>query len=174
VSDTSTIGDLIEPLVTAAGYELYDVQQNGGTLAVLVQGPDGVDIDQLSSLSRQVSSLLDEHDPIPGRYTLQISSPGVERKLRRADHYAGAVGELVTVRTLPGPEGRRRLLGELVSFDDGVLVIADRETGETSITLDEIEKAKTVFEWGPAPKPGAKSGNTTGSKTGESTGARSR
>ena len=44
MSDTSTIGDLIEPLVTAAGYELYDVQQNGGTLAVLVQGPDGVDI----------------------------------------------------------------------------------------------------------------------------------
>ncbi len=182
MSDTSILGDLIEPLVTAAGYQLYDVQQNGGTLAVLVQGPGGVDIDELSGLSRQVSALLDEHDPIPGRYTLQVSSPGVERRLRRPDHYEGAVGELVTVRTLPGPEGRRRLVGELLRYDDGRLTIEDREIGEAIIGLDEIEKAKTIFEWGPSPKPGAKngnksgsqSGNTSGSQSGNDTGARSR
>ena len=92
MSETDKILKLVAPIVSDAGYELYDVQRNDSTLSVLVQGLDGVSIDDLTNLSRAVSALLDEHDPIPGRYTLEVSSPGVERRLRNIDHFASAVG----------------------------------------------------------------------------------
>ncbi|MDG2112450.1 MAG: ribosome maturation factor RimP, partial [Actinomycetota bacterium] len=143
MAELDTITALVAPLVGEAGYELYDVQRNGGTLAVLVQGPDGVDIDELSALSRAVSATLDEHDPIPGKYTLEVSSPGVERRLRREEHFAGAVGETVNIRTLAGPSGRRRIVGELQKVDGDLLTVDDQATGTTCLRIAEIEKART-------------------------------
>ncbi len=83
---------LIEPVVEASGHQLYDIQHNGGTLAVLVDCGDGIGIEQLAQLSRSVSKVLDDHDPIPGRYTLEVSTPGVERRLRNESHFSGAIG----------------------------------------------------------------------------------
>ena len=150
---------LIEPVVEASGHQLYDIQHNGGTLAVLVDGHDGIGVEELAQLSRTVSTVLDEHDPIPGRYTLEVSTPGVERRLRNESHFSSAIGEVVNVRTTPEPDGRRRVVGTLLSFEDGALTIDDANSGVTEIPLTQIEKARTVFEWGPAPKPG----NSTGS-----------
>ena len=99
--------------------------------------------------------VLDEHDPIPGRYTLEISTPGVERRLRQEDHFTGAIGEIVNVRTNPGPDGRRRVVGTLLSVSNGLLTIESSDMGATEVHMSEVEKARTVFEWGPAPKPGA-------------------
>ncbi len=154
-SHLDPIFSLVEPLVEAAGHTLYDIQQNGGTLAVLVDNDDGLGVDELSGLSRSVSAVLDEHDPIPGRYTLEISTPGVERRLRQEKHFSGAVGETVNIRTNPGPEGRRRIVGTLLDVDGGVLTIDSSDLGATTLHLTEVEKARTVFEWGPAPKPGS-------------------
>jgi len=154
---------LVLPVVTDAGYVLYDVLHNGSTLSVLVDGADGtggVDVDDLGRLSRQISALLDELDPISGRYTLEVSSPGVERRLRLAEHFAGAVGEIVNIRTLAGPSGRRRLVGALREVEGDLLLVDDRETGETRLRINEIEKARTVFEWGPKPKPGGRKGDS--------------
>ncbi|HAY66227.1 MAG TPA: hypothetical protein DCY36_09375 [Acidimicrobiaceae bacterium] len=145
---------LVEPVVEARGHQLYDVQQNGGTLAILVENNNGLGVDDLSELSRAVSGLLDEHDPIPGRYTLELSTPGVERKLRSERHFHGAVGELINVRTTPEPDGRRRLVGTLLSVEKGIISVQDSEAGVISLPLGQVEKARTVFEWGPAPKPG--------------------
>lgn len=174
MSETDAVTELVAPVVAAAGYELYDVQRNGGTLAVLVDGAEGVAIDELSRLSRQVSALLDEHDPIPGRYTLEVSSPGVERRLRRPEHFAGAVGEIVNIRTLAGPDGRRRLVGELTAVDGTALTVEDRETGTQRLDVSQIEKARTVFEWGPSPRPGGgKGSNTADAAAKHTTGGRS-
>ena len=150
---------LIEPVVEASGHQLYDIQHNGGTLAVLVDCDDGIGIEQLAQLSRSVSKVLDEHDPIPGRYTLEVSTPGVERRLRNESHFSGAIGEIVNVRTTPEPDGRRRVVGTLVSVEGDTLTIDDANTGVTRIHLTQIEKARTVFEWGPAPKPGSTTGS---------------
>ncbi len=156
------IFSLVQPVVEASGHNLYDIHQSGGTLAVLVDGGDGLGVDDLSQLSRDVSTVLDEHDPIPGRYTLEISTPGVERRLREEKHFEGALGEVVNIRTNPGPEGRRRIVGTLVDVDSGVLTVDTSDLGATIVPLTEVEKARTVFEWGPAPKPGA-SGKKNGS-----------
>lgn len=166
MTDVDQLTDLVAPVVCGAGYQLYDVERNGGTVAVLVQGTEGVDIDELSRLSRQISALLDEHDPIPSRYTLEVSSPGVERRLRRIEHFEGAVGELVNIRTLATPEGRRRIIGELCAVDGQLLTVDDREQGTTQIRLDQIEKARTVFEWGPTPRPNGKNAGSAGHTTG--------
>lgn len=149
------LGEIIAPLVASVDLELYDLEHTGGTLRVLVTGPDGVDVDRLGDLTRRISVALDAADPIPGRYTLEVSSPGLERPLRTSVHFAGAVGETITVRTGPGEQGRRRVRGELLSADAGLLVIADAEAGgePVEVPLAEVETARTVFEWGPAGRP---------------------
>ncbi len=161
MSETDKIFKLVAPIVFDAGYELYDLQRNDTTLSVLVQGLDGVGIDELTNLSRAVSALLDEHDPIPGRYTLEVSSPGVERRLRNIDHFASAVGEQVHIRTFPGPEGRRRIAGLLKFVDSDMITVEDPESGVCLVSFDEIEKARTIFAWGPGPKPGKSAKPTT-------------
>lgn len=147
------VRDLVAPVVEGAGAELYDVEHHGGVVRVLVDAEDGVDLSLLQSISRQVSRLLDEVDPIPGRYTLEVSSPGLERPLRTRDHFRRAIGSDVRIKTMPNVEGDRRLTGELVSADDdGVEVRTD--AGVRRVRFDDISKARTVFEWGPTPKPG--------------------
>jgi ribosome maturation factor RimP len=148
---------LVEPLVTGAGMSLYDVEHTGGAVRVLVDREGGVGLDDLAELTRRVSRVLDEDDPIPGRYTLEVSSPGLERPLRTAAHFAGAVGSEVTVKTLPGVEGERRVRGTLVAADDESFTVRPTEgddPAERTLRYDEVERARTVFEWGPAPKPG--------------------
>ena len=177
MTEVDQLSALVAPLVTAAGYELYDVQRNGGTLAVLVDGDDGVDIDDLSQLSRTISAMLDEEDPIPGRYTLEVSSPGVERRLRLSEHFVGAIGEVVSIRTRPDEDGRRRIVGELLAVEGEQITVADRESGaEQRLAITEIDKARTVFEWGPTPRPGGgtKSGGSGAGPSNSRTGGRTR
>ena len=99
---------------------------------------------------------------MPGRYTLEVSSPGLERRLRRPDHYAGAIGEAVAIRLVREIDGTRRLNGTLIGATDSGITIrlddaAGTDTGtgaERQVRYADIERAKTVFTWGPAPKPG--------------------
>ena len=69
------VRQLVEPLVDDASVKLYDIEHNGATVRVLVDHPDGLDLSVIAGLSRSISRALDEHDPIPGRYTLEVSSP---------------------------------------------------------------------------------------------------
>ncbi|HEY1278035.1 MAG TPA: ribosome maturation factor RimP, partial [Acidimicrobiales bacterium] len=113
----------------------------------------GVDLDTIALATRIVSRQLDHSDPIPGRYTLEVTSPGLERNLRTPAHFERAVGSAVNVRTLPDVEGERRVRGELIAADgDGVTVKQD-DGVERRLRYDEIERARTVFEWGPTPRP---------------------
>ncbi len=90
------VRSLIEPLVDEQGLALYDLELNGGVLRVVVDQPSGesggVGMDAITPLTRAISRALDEHDPIDGRFTLEVSSPGLERALRTPEQFAGAVG----------------------------------------------------------------------------------
>ncbi len=157
MTTTDRVQALAEPVCAADGVELIDVEMDGGVLRLTVDRDGGLDLDVISGLTRRISRLLDDEDPIPGRYTLEVSSPGLERRLRTPAHFRRAVGEQVNLRTAPGTEAGRRLRGTLVAADDeGITVRVGAGDDAPIHTLghDQIERARTVFEWGPAPKPG--------------------
>lgn len=146
----------LEPVVEALGLRLFDVTLEGGdhaTLKVVVDRPGGVDLDAIEAATRSVSAALDTADPVRGAYTLEVSSPGVERTLRRPEHFAGAIGAVVSVKTRAADGAVERLRGRITAVDDaGITLALDAEARH--MPFGEIEQARTVFTWGPAPKPG--------------------
>jgi ribosome maturation factor RimP len=154
---TEKLQKIVATPLADLGIEVSDIELAGGVLRVTVERPDGstIDIDAIAKASRIVSRELDVHDPIPGRYTLEVSSPGLERPLRTPAHFKRAVGQQVAVRTNPGVEGDRRVVGVLTTADDdSIVVMTSTNDGSTARTLAyaEIERARTVFEWGSPPK----------------------
>jgi ribosome maturation factor RimP len=148
-----TIRDVVEPVLTPLDLGIYDVVVGGGAVRLVVDRPGGVDIDTLEAASRAVGPVLDSLPDIPGPYTLEVSSPGVERELRRPEHYAGAVGESVSVKVREDDGTKVRLRGELVAATPDSITLR-LDGGDRDVPLDAIEQAKTIFEWGPSPKPG--------------------
>jgi len=157
----------LQPAVAASDLELVDVELRAGVLLVTVDRDGGVDLGALTEANRVVSALLDQLDPIPGRYTLEVSSPGVERTLRSPAHFVRAIGETVTVKTRPQVPGERRLRGELVAADQEGLVLAVDGGAEapTRLAYSDIDRARTVFAWGPKARPGAKGAKGTRTAT---------
>ena len=158
----SRVRALVEPLVVDLGLELYDLEQRGGTLRVTIDTPPGssgsVNLDALATATRLISRELDHSDPIPGRYTLEVTSPGVERPLRIPEHFAREIGKDVALRLRPGDDGRRRIRGLLVASTPDTITVRtgindDATPIEETVSIDHIEKAHTIFEWGPTPKP---------------------
>ena len=139
---------LVQPVVEAAGLELVEVQFHGGrggVLRVTVDREGGVDLDAIAEVSERISRRLDVEGFDPGPYTLEVSSPGVERPLRRPEEFARRIGEAVKVTT-SGGEDHRTLRGTIVEAGpEGVTVAA--EDGVHTIRYDEIGAARTVFEW---------------------------
>ena len=155
MSSSEEIRQFVEPVVTARGLDLYDVELAGTVVRVLVDQDGGVGVDELGEVTRAVSRVLDEHDPIPSRYTLEVSSPGLERRLRRPEHFQRSVGSRVVIKTVAGTEGDRRVEGELSAADDEGIAVTTADGPARRLAYDEIDRARTVFEWGPAPKPGS-------------------
>ncbi len=148
---------LCEPVLRSAGLELVDVEFRSGVLLVTVDRPGGVDLEALTEANRLVSGVLDERDPIPSRYSLEVSSPGVERPLRTPVHFTKALGEMVTVKTRPQVPGERRRRGRLVSADEQGFELALDESPATTIRLaySDVDRVRTVFVWGPEPRAGS-------------------
>ncbi len=162
--DLSTpLRDLLAPL----NLDLYDVEMASGTLNVVVTRHGGVDLDTLTEATRVISQWLDTADPIAGRYTLDVSSPGLERKLRTPEHFARAVGEIVTLRERRGAEPTRRLEGVVLAADADSVTLDDADAGIVCVALESVERARTVFRWGAEAKPSPSRGkNVTTSKKG--------
>ncbi len=140
---------IVEPLLAEQGLECFDVDFNGGRLVVMADRPGGVDLDALTEATRTISFALDKEDPVPGHYVLEVSSPGLERRLRTPDHFRRFVGTAVTVKLVATVEGSRRLSGTLDAVDASGITVNGR-----TIAFADIDRAQTVFEWGPSPKPG--------------------
>ena len=144
------VRELVTPLLVADGLELFDIEFGGGRLVVLADRPGGVDLDALTHATRRISAELDRVDIIPGgRYMLEVSSPGLERRLRTPDHFRKFVGSTVSIKTVATAEGERRAKGTLEAADDTGITVAGRR-----IDYTDIDRAQTVFEWGRQQKPG--------------------
>jgi ribosome maturation factor RimP len=157
------VRELVEPIVSDLSLDLYDVEQRGGTLRVTVDTPPGsdagVDLDQLALATRLISRELDHTDPVPGRYTLEVTSPGVERTLRTAAHFQREIGKTISLRLTNVSAEERRVEGVLIAADDTTAtfrVERDGDLVEQVVALADVDRARTVFEWGPQPKPGGK------------------
>jgi ribosome maturation factor RimP len=141
----------VRPVVEASGLELVDVgfhrEHGRRILRVTVDREGGVDLEAISRASERVSRRLDLEGFGPGPYTLEVSSPGLERPLRGPRDFARKVGERVKVKTAHPVEGARTLLGTLVAAGDREVRIAT-ESGERAVSYEEITSAQTVFEWG--------------------------
>ncbi|CAN5477261.1 MAG: ribosome maturation factor RimP [Acidimicrobiia bacterium] len=150
---------LVAPITDDLGLDLYDIEQRGGTLRVTVDtqpgSESGVTLDAIALVTRLVSRELDHDDPVPGRYTLEVTSPGVERSLRTPAHFQREVGKLINVRLADESAADRRLEGLLVSAGESTLVVRPDGGDDRTINYDQIDRARTVFAWGPSPKPGS-------------------
>ena len=143
----------LRSLLSNLGLELYDVELAKGTLSVTVNRNGGVDLESLTKANRAISEWLDLNDPIPGRFTLDVSSPGLERRLRTLDHFRSAVGEVVTLREKREGLATRRLEGPLLAVSDTTVTLADMTVGEVEVAISSLERARTVFQWGGEAKP---------------------
>lgn len=152
---TEQLWGLIEPYLAAERLELDDLelagQGRGRVLRVLVDG-EKVDIDRLADVSHGISRLLDAESSIEGSYQLEVSSPGLERKLKRPSHYVKSVGREVAVKW--DRDGQTETLrGILTSADDSQFIVS-HEAGEATVAYPQVVSARTVFRLEKAPKPG--------------------
>lgn len=141
---------IIEPAVTALGYELVGIehlsQGKHSVLRVYIDHENGISVDDCADVSHQVSAVLDVEDPITGLYTLEVSSPGLDRPLFSEAHYQRYVGSLAELRLRSPLDGRRKFKGRLQAVQDGQVVI-EVDGVEYSVALDNIDKANLVHEW---------------------------
>lgn len=148
-SHETHIVELIQPTVEALGVELwgveYLIQGKYSVLRVYIDRQDeGVTIDDCERVSRQVSGILDVEDPIPGEYTLEVSSPGMDRPLFHLEQFARFAGELASVRLRTPVDGRRKFKGVIQSVsDDSVTLLVDGK--EYQLPAVAIDKANLVF-----------------------------
>tara|TARA_R110002096_G_scaffold209791_3_gene396968 strand:- start:5790 stop:6242 length:453 start_codon:yes stop_codon:yes gene_type:complete len=138
---------LLEPSVERLGYELADLEMRlsgkGGLIRLTIDQPEGIDLDDCEKVSHAVSALLDVEDPVPGNYNLEVSSPGLDRKLTKVEHFQRFEGETVKITMRFPIEGRRRFRGTLVSSDDeNIVVEVDGETH--SLPLATLDTARLV------------------------------
>lgn len=157
----ATVTTLVAPIVADLKLDLYDLEMRSGTLRITLDSPPGseggISLDRLALASRLISKELDAADPMPGRYTLEVTSPGLERSLRTPAHFQRELGKTIAVRLRDVVNDERRLTGELV--EAGATTMSMRLTeppaaaGQLrSVAYEQIDRARTVFVWGPAPK----------------------
>ena len=158
--DVDTVVQALAPAVSELGLELYDVEFTGTgrarVLRVMVDREGGVDLEAIAEATQAVSPLLDAAPldaVIAGPYSLEVSSPGLERPLRTPAHFAGAVGETISVKHRAGDDhAAKRERGVITAADDtGFELTLDDGTSER-IAYDDVTQARTVFEWAKEPK----------------------
>src|SRR3990170_280368 len=146
-SVASTLRTQLASGVAALGFELVDAELSGGrhrrTLRVYIDGPQGITVDNCAAVSRQLSAILDVEDPIPGGYTLEVSSPGLDRPLVTPADFRRFIGETIKVKMQPPLLGRKNFSGRLVDVTaDHVVVEVDKE--HFDLAFDGMERARLV------------------------------
>ena len=136
----------IKLAVESLGAKLYDIvtvkEHDRNIFRVLVTAENGISLDKCAEISRMISPILDVDEPMGGEYILEVSSPGIERKLRKKEHFISSVGEKVKIKDF----AMEIYKGELISADNEKIIVKT-EFGDDEITYDSILAAATYFEW---------------------------
>lgn len=142
---------IAEPIAAALGLSVRSVQYRGtragGTLKITIDKPGGVTLEDCTRISRSVSHALDVEDAIDNRYTLEVSSPGLDRPLQSLQEFEQAVGRLVRVKTRPTWDGPRVVVGRVASVDAAVVRLVPAEEVEQAIPWEAITQARLEVEW---------------------------
>ena len=151
MADVAALTKLIEPAAKAEGLELVRVRMIGGTsdptLQVMAEDPKTrqLTLEDCARLSRRLSDLLDEVDPIEHAYRLEVSSPGIDRPLTRLADFEDWKGHEARISLKSAQDGRKQLTGDLAGVHDGKIVIAVRNAGEMRVAFDTIHSAKLTM-----------------------------
>ena len=147
--------ELFEPVVNGMGFDLIEIEHfpnpKHGVLRLFIDKPvgsdvEGVVIEDCSAVSRQISALIDVEDPIRGQFNLEVSSPGLDRPLRRLQDFQRFTGSLVKLKTVTPLQGQRNFKGRLLDANEDVVVI-ETDAEEISLPMNAIEKARIVPEF---------------------------
>jgi ribosome maturation factor RimP len=146
------VWELAAPLVNSEGMEIVDIEfryegsRGGKVLRLYLDKEGGPNVDDLSRVSHQLSELLDTQDVVPGTYTLEVSSPGINRPLKRREHFARFVGKRIRVRTRDSIDGRRSFLGTLQEVLENQITLK-QEGAQYQIPFAVIEKSNYEHDW---------------------------
>jgi ribosome maturation factor RimP len=151
---TLRVWEIVEPIAIEAGLELVDVEHRregrGTILRLLMDKPGGISLEELARISREVSDVLDaQPEAVPGSYTLEVSSPGINRPLTRPAHFPAYVGKRVHVRTREPIGGRHSFRGMLTSVDDHGVVVTGDDGKLHTIAFDAIARAQYQHDFTP-------------------------
>jgi ribosome maturation factor RimP len=143
------LGELLGPVVAGLGCELWEIEYapraGGGLLRLYIDAAEGISLEDCERVSRAVSATLDETDPIPGHYTLEVSSPGLDRVLRTQAHFARFAGERVKLEMMRPVDGRKRFQGLLQAVGESEITL-ETDGGTVSLPIDDIHRARLVPE----------------------------
>ena len=143
-----TTKETIVNILHDCGVELYDletVSENEQKIfrIYVTSAKEKVNLDKCAEVTKILSPILDLEPPVSGHYTLEVSSPGIERPLKKMEHYRGSIGEDVKVKLI----NTDKIIGKLDSVSDGKLVITEYDGEVTTISMDDIDKARTYYKW---------------------------
>jgi len=149
---TDKVLEIAERVASSEGLEIVDVQLLGGgggrVLRIFIDKPQGVTHADCEFISQQVGTILDVEDVIPGaRYTLEVSSPGVERKLTKPRDFERFVGQKVKIALRQPVENQRTWVGALKSFAEGIITLEPSPGRSVQFPLEQVERANLKFEW---------------------------
>lgn len=147
MANVKSIQQLIEPAINGLGFDLWGIQQvsqrGSSTLRIFIDSDKGITVDDCAKVSYQVSSVLDVEDPIEGRFTLEVSSPGMDRPLFTLPQYMKYIGQWLKISLRVPFDGRRRFVGVLTAIEDEEIVL-QVEQEEYVLPFETIEKANVV------------------------------
>jgi len=139
--------ELLGPVVTRLGYELWELEYvtraGGALLRLYIDSPDGISVDDCERVSRAVSEELDATDPIQNEYTLEVSSPGLDRVLRKPEHFARFAGERVKLEMTEAINGRKRFAGQLTDVSENEIAL-DVDGATVRLPIAGIHKARVA------------------------------
>lgn len=145
------VEDLIKQNIEELGYELYDVEYvkeaKDYFLRIYIDSKKGIDLNDCEKVSNSITELLDKDDIIPEQYFLEVSSPGVERILKRENHLKDNIGNEVQIKLFKPFEGQKQYKGILKSFDETKIEIIDQNEKQINIDRKNISQIKTVYNW---------------------------
>ncbi len=137
----------IKIAVEGCGVNLYDIvttkENSDNIFRVYINSTNGITLEQCEQVSRMISPILDINEPMKGKYRLEVSSPGIERKLTKKEHFAGSIGEKIKGKEY----STEKFKGKLLSFENDTLTLEDDDKEIFTIKLDDILSASTYYDW---------------------------